>query len=218
VLVRKVGAKYQLISGERRVRASVLADADTIPAICRDVSDSEMLRLGLIENIQREDLNAIEEARAYQKLISAFSWTQDELSRQVGKKRATVANALRLLNLPAEMQEAVARDVISMGHARALLAVENAVLQRGLFKKTVDDGLTVRQIELLTSQASTNKRKARQKPPVAKDPNITALEDDLRKRLGTRVAVCPSGPSKGKLEIEYYSLDDLDRILDIIRG
>jgi ParB family chromosome partitioning protein len=218
VLVRKVGSKFQLISGERRVRASVLADADTVPAICRDISDSEMLRLGLIENIQREDLNAIEEARAYQKLVSTFSWTQEELSRQVGKKRATVANALRLLNLPAEIQQAIADETISMGHARALLAIDTPSLQRSLFKKTVEDGLSVRQIEQLAAQTSTNKRKAPPKTPTAKDPNITALEDDLRKRLGTRVSVHPSGPSKGKLEIEYYSLDDLDRILEIIRG
>lgn len=217
VIVRRAGKRYQLVSGERRARASVLAGLDRIPAICRDVSDSEMLRLGLIENIQRENLNAIEEARAYQSLIDTFDWTQEELARQVGKKRATVTNMLRLLQLPDEIQTAVADGSVTMGHARALLPVENGVLQKQLFARIVSQGLSVRQVEQLASLASTNKRKGSGKTP-AKDPNVAALEDDLRRRLGTRVTLRQSGPGKGKLEIEYYSLDDLDRILEVLRG
>lgn len=214
VLVRKVGDRYQLVSGERRVRASIMADAGTVPAICREVSDTEMLRLGLIENIQREDLNAIEEARAYKRLMETFSWTQEELSGQVGKKRATIANLVRLLNLPEDVQNAVATDAISMGHARALLAVGSASLQLGLCKRIIAEGLSVRQIEQI---AAAPKKPTTSKAEPPKDPNITALEDELRRRLGTKVHLRPSSPSRGKLEIEYFNLDDLDRILDIIR-
>jgi ParB family chromosome partitioning protein len=213
VLVRRKGDEYELISGERRVRASVMADMATIPAIAREASDDDMLRLGLIENIQREDLNAIELARAYSRLVEEFSWTQEELAEQVGKKRATVANSMRLLNLPDDVQKAVAEDKISMGHARALLAIESPEAQSAACRRIVEEGLSVRQVEKMANPQPVRKKRA-----AAKDPLLADLEDDLRRRLGTRVAVRSNGANRGKIEIDYYNLDDLERILDRLRG
>lgn len=215
VIVRKTGDSYELVSGERRVRASIMAGLKTVPAICRDVSDSDMLKLGLIENIQREDLNSIELAEAYQALIDEFSWTQEELADQVGKKRTTVTNTLRLLNLPQDVQQAVARGAISMGHARALLALPTAKEQSAACRMILEKDLSVRQAEKL---ASPPQHKEHSTPP--RDPNISALEDELRRSLGTRVILRTQGKdkSKGKIEIEYYTLDDLERILDLLRS
>lgn len=214
IVVRRSGAGYELVSGERRVRATIMAGLDTVPAICRAVSDSDMLKLGLIENIQREDLNAIELAEAYQALINEFGWTQEDLSVEVGKKRATVTNTLRLLNLPADVQRAVAEGAISMGHARALLALKSPHDQSAACRLIVERDLSVRQTEKLASPP-----KPRAKREAERNPHIAAIEDDLRKSLGTKVTVRAQGSdaSKGTVEIEYYSLDDLDRILDVLR-
>ena len=212
VLVRQVQGVYQLVSGERRVRASIMADKPTIPAICRDVSDADMLKLGLIENIQREDLNAIELARGYQQLITEFEWTQEELAGQVGKKRATVTNTLRLLNLPSDVQRCVADQQISMGHARALLALDSPQAQSAACRKIIAEGLSVRQTEKLTSPQQQKKPRKQNK-----DPDLVGIEDDLRRRLGTRVTIRASGKNRGKIELEYYNLDDFERILDLFR-
>ncbi len=214
VIVRKAGSGYELVSGERRVRAAIMAGLDTVPALSRDVSDSEMLKLGLIENIQREDLNAIELAEAYQALINEFGWTQEELSVEVGKKRTTVTNTLRLLNLPAEVQRAVAEGAISMGHARALLAFTSAKEQSAACRTIIERGLSVRQTEKLATPA-----KPRATHEAERNPHIAAIEDDLRKALGTKVSLRTQGAdtTKGTIEIEYYSLDDLERILEILR-
>lgn len=213
VIVRRAEGAYQLVSGERRVRASVLADLKTIPAICREVSDADMLKLGLIENIQREDLNAIELAAAYRRLIDECGWTQEEMADQVGKNRATVANTLRLLQLPELVQQRVADGSISMGHARALLAVDSVQEQLKIARRIVDEGLSVRQVERMASPKPKTAAGASKK-----DPNVTAIEDELRRRLGTRVTMRPSSPGKGKIEIEYFNLDELDRILELLRG
>lgn len=214
VTVRKRGSAYQLVIGERRLRGAIMAGLKTVPALCHDVADNDMLRLGLIENIQREDLNPIEVARAYQALIAELGLTQEELANQVGKKRVTVTNTLRLLNLPEDVQERVADGSVSMGHARALLALETADAQRTACRKIIKEGLSVRQAEKLASPLKPRPKKG--KPP--KDPNLSAIEDDLRRRLGTRVTLRPTGNNRGKVEIEYFNLDDLDRILDVLRG
>ncbi len=213
VIVRKKGEVYELVSGERRVRASIMAGLEKIPAVCRVVSDSDMLKLGLIENIQREDLNAIELAQAYERLVEEFSWTQEELAAQVGKKRATVANTLRLLHLPADVQARVAEGAISMGHARALLALESPEAQSAACRKIIEEGLSVRQTERLASPPEPKEKK----PARPKDPNIAGLEDELRRRLGTKVSLRASGRNRGRIEIEYFNLDDLERILEILR-
>jgi len=214
VIVRERDGAYQLISGERRVRASRMAGMETVPAICRDVSDRDLLRLGLIENIQREDLNPIETARAYRQLSDEFSWTQEQLSEEVGKKRATVANTLRLLNLPDDVQDRVSDGSLSMGHARALLALDSPAAISAACRKVINEGLSVRQVEQL---ASADKAKRKPGAPKAKDPNIAHLEDELRRSLGTKVAVKHASSGGGKIEIEYFNLDELDRILEVLR-
>lgn len=213
VIVRKAGGTYELVSGERRVRAAVMADLEVIPAVCREVSDADMLKLGLIENIQREDLNPIELARGYKQLIEQFHWTQEELADQVGKKRATVTNTLRLLNLPEVVQARVADGSIAMGHARALLAIDSPQKQIAACRKIVSQGMSVRQVEKMASHDG-----APSKPTAPKDPNITVIEDELRRKLGTKVALRTSGSTKGKIEIEYFNLDELDRLLGLIRS
>lgn len=216
VIVRVVNGEYQLVSGERRVRASMLAGVETVPCIVRDVADGEMLKFGLIENIQREDLNAIELARAYETLMREFGWTQEQCAQEVGKNRVTVTNTLRLLNLPEDVQQAVISGAISMGHARALLGFQSAKAQSAACKAIIEQGLSVRQVERMVSGPAP--KKPRGAP--TKNPNITVIEDELRRSLGTRVSVSPIGKdlSKGKIVIDYYSLDDFDRILDILRG
>jgi ParB family transcriptional regulator, chromosome partitioning protein len=211
VIVRLAEGQYELVSGERRVRASVMAGLEHVPAIRRDVSDADMLKLGLIENIQREDLNAIELAVAYRDLIQEFGWTQEELADEVGKKRATVANVLRLLNLPEVIQEMVADASLSMGHARALLAIEAVQDQIAAAHKIIRQGLSVRQAEQLAAP-KTAKAKA------AKDPNIVHIEDELRRSLGTKVALKPQNAGRGRIEIEYFNADELERLLAILRG
>lgn len=215
VLVRKHGDDYELISGERRVRASIMADLAVIPAVCRDVSDRDMLKLGLIENIQREDLNAIEMAQGYQDLMDEFGWTQEQVAKEVGKKRATVTNMLRLLNLPEVVQEQVADGSISMGHARALLAFPTANAQMAIARKIVAQGLSVRQVEKLANEKKSARTTAEQP---SRDPNIVQLEDELRQSLGTKVQLRNKAGGKGKIEIEYYNLDELERLLAILRG
>lgn len=212
IIVRKHGETYQLVSGERRVRASIMADQETIPAVVREVSDDDMLLIGLIENIQREDLNAIELAASYQRLIDTFGWTQENLAEQVGKKRATVANILRLLHLPVSVQEALNQEQITMGHARALLAIEGEQAQAAACRQVIAKGLSVRQTEQLA------KPKPPRAPKPAKDPNLASVEDDLRRKLGTKVHLKNGPKNRGKIEIEYYSLDDLERLLDLLKS
>lgn len=215
IIVRQVKGDYEIVCGERRCRAAVMADLKAIPAVCRDVPDSDMLKFGVIENIQREDLNAIELALAYQELMKEYKWTQEQLSEEVGKKRATIANTIRLLHLPEVIQEQVADGTLSMGHARAILAVKGSAAQIALARKIVSKGLSVRQAEQLAG--SQGETKSSQKRTVAtKPPHIIALEDRLRRRLGAKVAVKEQNAGTGRIEIEYFSLDELERLLAII--
>jgi len=216
VIVRRSGGDYELVSGERRVRAAVMADLETISAVCRDVSDRDMLKLGLIENIQREDLNPIDLAHAYHDLIQELKCTQEQLADEVGKKRVTVTNTLRLLNLPADIQAFVVDGALTMGHARALLAIDKPAAQRAAAQKIIREGLSVRQAERLAGQKAEEPEAKKPRPPERKDPNIAVLEDDLRRRLGTKVSIRASKKNRGKIEIEFFNLDDLDRILAII--
>ena len=215
VLVREKDGAYELVAGERRVKASILAELKTIPAVCREVSDDDMLKLGLIENIQREDLNAIETARAYRALIEDLDWTQDELAAQVGKKRATISNTMRLLNLPEDVQQCVVNTTISMGHARALLALDSATKMSNVCRRIVREGLSVREVEKITSPKAEPRGPLAQK---ANDPHLAAIEDDLRRRLGTKIKLSANADWKGKIEIDFYNLDDLERILEMLRS
>jgi len=215
VIVRSVDGGFQLIVGERRVRAAKLAGMKMIPAIVLDIShEREMLELALVENLQREDLNPIDEARAYKKLMEDCGFTQKEVSQKVGKDRTSVANALRLLKLPAEVQSSVAQGIISAGHARALLALERAQDQMALAKRIAQGDLSVRAVERLVKRPKGRGSRVGLVRP-QKSAELRDLEERLQRVLGTAVRIVRGG-KKGRLEIEFYSDEDLERILGVI--
>jgi ParB family chromosome partitioning protein len=215
IIIRPAADGYELVSGERRVRASIMADVDKVPAVCREISDRDMLKFGLIENIQREDLSPIEVADAYHGLIEQFGWTQEQLADEVGKSRVSVTNTLRLLRLPDVVQEQIADGSLSMGHAKALLGLESPEAQAALARKIIADGLSVRQTEQFVSR---KRQPPKKKAAAEKDPNLEKIEDTLRRRLGTRVNVKSSSPQRGRIEIEYFSLDEFERLLELLQG
>jgi ParB family chromosome partitioning protein len=220
ITVRKLSeSKYQLISGERRLQASKIAGLIMIPAYVRTANDEQMLEMGLIENIQREDLNAMEIALSYQRLISEFSLKQEELGDKVGKNRTTINNYLRLLKLPPDIQAALRDDEISMGHARAIVNVENAEDQLAIFKRIVAEDLSVRKVEELVRELSPSKDKSKNlvKEKKAQNSDITLLQGKLSSHFGTKVNVShDSQHGKGEIKIPYVSTEDLNRILDIL--
>jgi ParB family transcriptional regulator, chromosome partitioning protein len=214
VVVRKIGAgRYELIMGERRWRASQLAGVEVIPAIVRETSDDDMLRNALIENLHREQLNALEEAAAYQQLLDDFSATHEELARRVGRSRPHISNTIRLLNLPPAVQKRVAAGVLSAGHARALLSVDDPAVQEDLAHRIVAEGLSVRAVEEIVALGAKPARAPRgpgARAPVA--PALKDLADRLSDVFETRVKV-ELGQRKGKIVVEFASLDDLERIV-----
>ncbi|UII20024.1 ParB/RepB/Spo0J family partition protein [Fulvivirga ligni] len=217
ITVRKLSAdKYQLISGERRFQASKLAGLEKVPAYIRTADDQQMLEMALIENIQRENLNAIEIALSYQRLLSECELKQEELGDRVGKNRTTVNNYLRLLKLPPDIQAALRDKKISMGHARALITIENVDLQLDIFKKIIAEDLSVRKVEELVRQSlnSAQKEKAPKEEP-ENGKEIVQLQSKLTSHFGTKVQVKSDG-KKGEIKIPFLSIDDLNRILDIL--
>jgi ParB family chromosome partitioning protein len=211
VVVRPLpDGQFELVAGERRWRAAQRAGIHKIPAVVRDVPDEQLLELALIENVQREELNAIEEAEAYRILIDDLQLTQNEVAERVGKQRTTVANALRLLNLPEAVKNMVRSRLISMGHARALLALEDAKTIEALAQRIVADGLSVRDVESRAKRpAGTKPRPGR--PTQAVDPNVAAAETALQRVLGTKVRIGGNG-KVGRVEIHYHSAEELERI------
>ena len=209
VLVRPVAhGTYELVAGERRLRASQAVGVTEIPAIIKTLTDQEALELSLVENIQRENLNPIEEARGYERLLDTFGYTQEAIAVAVGKDRATVANLLRLLALPEEIQQGVRDGALTMGHARALLSVPDRVKQLELFTQVKAEQLSVRQTELLAGTwVGPKRRRARRG-----DPQLKGLEDELRRVLGTKVTLT-SRKKGGRIVIEYFSQEDLTRLL-----
>ena len=214
ILVRSRDNGYEVIAGERRLRAARALGMEEVPVIVKSVNDGEALVLALVENIQREDLNAIEEARAFNRLILEFNFTQEKIAQSVGKDRSTVSNILRLLKLPKEIQESVFDGRISEGHARALLGVENAHEQKKIFEETVTKSLSVRELENMIRFSGDHRRGKRKFH--AKDSYLIALEEDLQKALGTKVRILAQ-KKRGKIVVEYYSPDDLERIRGIIK-
>jgi ParB family transcriptional regulator, chromosome partitioning protein len=216
IMVRKKGDVWEIIAGERRFRASQKLGLLTVPAIEVQASDVEALELALIENLQRTDLSVLEEAEGYQRLQEEFNMTQEQIAIKVGKDRATVANALRLLRLTPEVKGLVASGKITAGHARVLAALTNPLDQRKWAERIVRDGISVRETErwLQDQKGPTKKTKSSLK---AKDANVLKLEEGLRHWLGTKVLVRTSGRQRGSISFEYYSLDDLDRILNLFR-
>jgi ParB family chromosome partitioning protein len=220
ITVRRLARdQYQLISGERRFQASKLAGLTTIPAYVRSADDQQMLEMALIENIQRENLNAIEIALSYQRLISECSLKQEELGDRVGKNRATVTNYLRLLKLPPDVQIAVRDNKISMGHARAIINVENPDQQLYIFKKTLSEDLSVRKVEELVRALAQQKIEETSFQPsssAAANREITQLQSQLSSHFGTRIVIRSDG-KKGEIKIPFLSVEDLNRILDILK-
>jgi len=213
ILVRPYKDGYELIAGERRLQAAKAVGLERIPALVKDVIDSEALEIALIENIQREDLNPIEEAEAYQRLIKEFNLTQESLAREVGKDRSSVTNTLRLLKLPLKIQEQVSIGVISMGHARAILSLESEIDQLETCEKIIKKGLSVREVEGLIKRMK--KESVSHETSTIKEPDVLliACEEDLMQALGTKVRIKEDTKGKGKIEIEFYSHADLDRIM-----
>lgn len=214
VIVKREGQTYRLIAGERRWRAARQAGLKTIPAIEKEFTEREIMEISLIENLQREDLNPIEEAEAYARLVKEFKMTQDDIAERIGKSRPAVANILRLLNLDDRVKEYVMDGVLSEGHARCLITVSNKEIQYEIAKKVIDGNLNVRQTEkLVKSMAGKKKRIIRTVQPLF----IADAQERLKNALGTKVTVS-HGRKKGKIEIEYYTLDDLERIMDILKA
>src|SRR5712691_3670812 len=217
LLVRRRGGLFELVAGERRWRAAQLAGLRNVPAIIRDIPDEKLLELALIENIQRADLNPVEEANAYKKLIESLGLTQDEVAQRVGRDRSFVTNYHRILKLPSEIRQLLEREKLSFGHARALLTIDNALLQRRLAQKIVKNNWSVREVERRVRNLTAPKEPRSLNKSVREDPNLRAAEARLRRHFGTQVRIIPSEPGKsGKIEIEYYSLADLDCIYNAI--
>ncbi|NLZ51771.1 MAG: ParB/RepB/Spo0J family partition protein [Thermoanaerobacteraceae bacterium] len=215
VILRKKGNAYELVAGERRWRAAAKAGIQKIPAIIKELSDSDVMEIALIENLQREDLNPIEEALAYKSLMNDFGLTQEELSKRVGKSRSQIANTVRLLNLNKEIQDLVSQDKLTAGHARALLSIQDSKERLKLAKRISQDELSVRQTEQLVKKISTELSKAKKQKPKEINPVIIDITERLQRTLGTRVKI-KGNEKRGKIEIEFYSGDDLERILETI--
>jgi ParB family chromosome partitioning protein len=217
IIVRTVLKGYEIIAGERRFRASQLCGNTTVPAVVRSFSDQQVMEIALIENLQREDLNAIETAIAYQALMDKFKLTQEELSMKVGKSRSHIANFVRLLSLPTEIKDNVSRGTISMGHARALVGIKDELIQKEFADRIVSQEWTVRDLEeaiqKLDAKQPESKTKVSQKK---RDPYIDHLEESLRDRFKTTVKI-KQQKDKGKIELQYYSKQDLERLLELLQ-
>jgi ParB family transcriptional regulator, chromosome partitioning protein len=214
VLVRRTDSGYELIAGERRLRAVKQLGVKTMPAIIKNVDDLNAMEMALIENLQREDLNPIEEAHAYKRLSQEFHFTQEQIAQSIGRERASVTNTLRLLNLPDKIQQLLAEDIIQMGHARALLSVGDENKQMRMCEKIIRKGMSVREVERMVRPHAQQRK---QSPYGAtKDPYAHAAEEELEKILGTKVVITHR-KKRGKVIIDYYSLDDLNRIIEVIK-
>ena len=214
IIVQKEDEDYSIVAGERRWRAAKKANLKEVPVIIMDITESAVLEISLIENIQRQDLNPIEEANAYKRLIDDFKLTQEALSKKIGKSRTSISNTMRLTNLDDRVQEFLVEEILSEGHGRAILAIENKDDQYKLAQKVVDENLNVRETESLASNFYKVKPVARK---LRLDPYYKDVEKRLAKSIGTKVSLKPKARNKGKIEIEYYSMDDLNRILEHLK-
>ncbi|MGO9229060.1 MAG: ParB/RepB/Spo0J family partition protein [Terriglobales bacterium] len=215
LVVRRSGERYQLVAGERRWRAAKLAGSQSVPVVIREIADDRLLEVTLIENIQREDLNPIETAVAFDRLGRELLLSPDQIGHRTGKDRTTIINLLRLLQLPADVQQLVSERRLSAGHARCLCSLPNVELQREVAEKAVAQGWSVRQTER-TTQRMLEGRKPKHVDEVETDPNVKAAIQELERILGTKVRIVEKAKSKGRIEIDYYSPEDLDRIYTVI--
>ena len=215
LLVRKQKDYYEIIAGERRWRAAKMAGMKEVPVIVKEFTEQEIVEIGLIENIQRENLNPIEEAMAYKRLMEEFGLKQDEIAERVSKSRTAVTNSMRLLKLDDRVQQMIIEDMISTGHARALLAIEDKDQQYELANMIFDEKLSVRDVEKLVKSLK-NPKKVKEKKVVENSFVYTNLEEKMKEVIGTKVSISSKGKGKGKLEIEYYSDEELERVFDMI--
>jgi len=216
VLVRRVGEAYELIAGERRLRAAKQAGLTVIPAVVRAAAEEQALELALVENIQRRDLNPIEKATAFKDLIDSTGLTQQEAARRLGKKRSSVANMIRLLELPEDIQAVVSRGTISMGHARALLALGDPQQQRQLCRRIIAEDLSVRQVEKIIAERTTTSVLPRTQRP--KSASIKGFEEQLLRALGTRVSIIQGRKGRGKIIVDFFSSDEFERLFEHLTG
>ncbi|MCJ7564522.1 MAG: ParB/RepB/Spo0J family partition protein [Candidatus Aminicenantes bacterium] len=214
IIVIPEGEQFRILIGERRWRAAQKAGLRKVPVLIRNIPKEQQLEVSLVENLQREELNPIEIARAYERLTEELGYTQEEVGEKVGKDRASVANFLRLLKLPSEIQESIQDGKISMGHAKILLSVEDSKAQLDLVKRIVQKGLSVRATENLVAKFNKQLSPSRKRNP---DPNLEAVQEELLRALGTKVAIS-GNQKKGIINIFYYSLDELNRISEFIKG
>lgn len=218
LIVRKHEGRYELVAGERRWRAARMAGLTEVPVVVQDVADRLMLELALIENIQREDLNAIETAHAYERLANELGLSQEEIGRRTGKDRTSITNTLRLLKLPTEVQLLLAEHRLSMGHARAVLGLPTAEQQIEIAEKAAAQGLSVRQVEALVQELTSDRPKSGAKKEHTADPNVRAAVEELERALGTRVRLVELSEQRGRIEIEYFSQAELDRLFQLLVG
>lgn len=216
LLVRKDDIGYELVTGERRLRAAKMAGFSQVPVVIKSISDSELLEMSIVENIQREDFNPLEEAEAYHRLITEFNLTQDQAAMRVGKSRSAVANFLRLRQLPDQIKTSIMDDSLSMGHARALLGVETPSHQIEAWRVVISKKLSVRETENLIKKLKTEKKKPKPPPPSQEAIYFSDLANNLSRYFGTKVQIKKHG-QKGKVEIDFYSNDDLDRLINLFK-
>lgn len=214
IVVRRKDNSYEIVAGERRWRAARKADLVQVPCLIRDLSDEQNMLIAIIENMQREDLNPVEEAEGLNQMIETFGMTQEQISKSVGKSRPYIANALRLLKLPDYIKEEMSEGRISAAHGRTLITVEDENLRRALCQRIIKEGLSVRETERLVSEQGKTKKKR----PAAKvkNPDVARVEEELKETLGTRVTINQNG-KKGRIEIEFFSREELDRLIDLLK-
>jgi ParB family transcriptional regulator, chromosome partitioning protein len=212
LLIRRRGDRYQIVAGERRLRAARLAGLADVPVVIQEVADPQMLELALVENIQREDLNPIEMAEAYDRLNRDLHLSHEEIGRRTGKDRTSIVNTIRLLKLPREVQRLLAEQRISMGHARAVLGLPSPEMQIRVAEKAAAQGMSVRRVEALVQELTSERNEPRDRTEDELDPNVKAAVEELRNALGTRVRIVEVNEQRGRIEIEYYSQAELDRL------
>ncbi|UCH22604.1 MAG: ParB/RepB/Spo0J family partition protein [Deltaproteobacteria bacterium] len=217
LLVRKHDSGYEIVAGERRFRAAKKAGLEEVPVIIKSVSDAKLLEISIVENIQREDLNPIEKAEAFHRLISEFNLTQDQAASRVGQSRSAVANFLRLRQLPDQIKESILNGTLSMGHARALLGIQTSAQQTAAWRAIVSKGLSVRETEKLVNRLKNKQKMEKKTTPSTEDIYFSGLADELSRYFGTKVQIHRRG-NRGKLEIEFYNNEDLDRLIALFKG
>ena len=215
LIVRKKGKGYEIVAGERRWRASVKAELKEVPCIVRELDDEQNMLLAIVENMQREDLNPMEEAEGLNQMIAAYGLTQEQVSKSIGKSRPYIANSLRLLKLPEEIRDLISDGSLSAGHGRTLVSVPDEARQIEIARKILKDGLSVRETEKLAAEKEEPGKKRRGRKP--KDPDVARVEADLKEVLGTRVSIKRTG-RKGKIEIEFFSRDELERLIEMLES